>query len=150
VRQQHKDEKQAHGDFPSASALLRDGILQSISETDRNNLRDPATGLDLATANAVINHVLAAHGVCTESDIDSFLTKLDTILAELTDFDSHAPKFRSNLAKSNTAGVPMTQFTACRAHLLSLSNFPAFKHHVVNYVAAWRFQKRSGRHAPAL
>jgi hypothetical protein len=30
----------------------------------------------------------------------------------------------------------MTQFTAYRAHLLSLSNFPAFKHHIVNYVAA--------------
>jgi hypothetical protein len=29
VRQQHKDEKQAHGDFSSASALLRDGIPKS-------------------------------------------------------------------------------------------------------------------------
>jgi hypothetical protein len=67
VHQQHKDDKQAHGDFSSASALLRDGILESISKTDRNNLRDPITGLDLVTANAVINHVLAAHGVYTDS-----------------------------------------------------------------------------------
>ena len=136
VRQQHKDNKQAYADFSSASALLRDGILKSISETDRNNLRDPVTGLDLVTANAVIIHVLAAHGVYTESDIDSFLTKLDTKLEKLTDFDSHAANFRSNLAHLDTAGVPMTQFTAYRAYLLSLSNFPAFKHHVVNYVAA--------------
>jgi hypothetical protein len=133
VHQQHKDEKQAHGDFSSASVLLRDGILESISETDRNNLRDPITGLDLATANAVIDHMLAAHGVYTESDIDSFLTKLDTKLGTLTDFDSHAPNFRSSLAKLNAAGVPMmTQSSAHCAYLLSLSNFPAFKHHVVN------------------
>jgi len=136
VRQTHKDQLRAYQDHCEARAALRDAVLRSIGEADTDNLRDVDTGLDLVSANDVITAMVASHGVFSEVDVDNFLSLLDTKLASLDSFDAHVASFRSNLQRLTTAGVPMTQFTACRAFLLSPSNFPAFTPHVINYVAA--------------
>ena len=118
-----------------ALRILKNSIIASFPESDKNELSDPSFGLVSVSFQRIIDHLRKRHGTFLASDFESFRADLDTKIGSRT-FPELAAHHRFLQVQFSSANQGLSEVNKCRYRRAAIGDHIAYTTAITSYLTA--------------
>ena len=119
-----------------ALRLLKNSIIDSLPESDKNELSDPSFGLVSVSCQRIMDHLRERYGTFLASDFESFRADLDTKIGSRT-FQELAAHHRFLHVQFSSANQGLSEVDKCRYLRTSIANHLSYSTAITSYLTAY-------------
>ena len=120
----------------ACSASFGAAILESIGESNRLAIADPATDTLHLSPRDIIIAMTVLHGEMTGAEVDALRLPLRKKITAIADLPAHIVAFRGTLGRLTAVGQVPLPLDAYRWFLATLSPFPVFQQYTLLFTVA--------------